>query len=226
MNRAPQKPSNLVVGVDFSDLSALALSEALLAARGRKRCHIHVLHAIQQSHVSIPSRPIPTGSRQPPPSAEMQAMAVQTSDELRRYTEKVFATVADDEPPAVERLTTHVSFLDPAHALAQLASDVEADLVVVGTHGRGGLARLLLGSVAGAVVRLAPCPVLVVRPKRETATDVPRIEAPCAKCLETRLATEGKEFWCAQHREHHAHAHTYSFSPVRSGHQSGLLLPI
>jgi nucleotide-binding universal stress UspA family protein len=43
------------------------------------------------------------------------------------------------------------------------ATDAKADLVVVGTHGRGGLNRLLLGSVAERVVRLAPCPVLTVR---------------------------------------------------------------
>jgi nucleotide-binding universal stress UspA family protein len=57
-----------------------------------------------------------------------------------------------------------VRFGDAGDAIAQLASDIEADLVVVGTHGHRGLERLLLGSVAENVVRLAPCPVLVVRP--------------------------------------------------------------
>jgi nucleotide-binding universal stress UspA family protein len=44
-----------------------------------------------------------------------------------------------------------------------LARDERADLVVIGTTGRGGLNRALLGSVADRVVRLAPCPVLTVR---------------------------------------------------------------
>lgn len=44
-----------------------------------------------------------------------------------------------------------------------LASDECADLIVIGTHGRRGMNRVLLGSVADCVVRLAPCPVLTVR---------------------------------------------------------------
>lgn len=43
------------------------------------------------------------------------------------------------------------------------ATDERADLIVIGTHGRGGMDRVLLGSVADRVVRLAPCPVLTVR---------------------------------------------------------------
>lgn len=47
--------------------------------------------------------------------------------------------------------------------IVTLAKGEQADLVVIGTHGRGGIARALLGSVADRVVRLAPCPVLTVR---------------------------------------------------------------
>lgn len=51
----------------------------------------------------------------------------------------------------------------PHQEIVALATDERADLVVIGTHGRGGLNRALLGSVADRVVRLAPCPVLTVR---------------------------------------------------------------
>jgi nucleotide-binding universal stress UspA family protein len=47
--------------------------------------------------------------------------------------------------------------------IVALALDERADLIVIGTHGRGGMSRILLGSVADRVVRLAPCPVLTVR---------------------------------------------------------------
>jgi universal stress protein A len=50
-----------------------------------------------------------------------------------------------------------------ASTIAQTAKEESADLVVVGTHGRAGLDRLILGSVAERVVRLAPCPVLVIK---------------------------------------------------------------
>ncbi len=51
----------------------------------------------------------------------------------------------------------------PHEEIVALARDERADLIVIGTHGRGGLDRVLLGSVADRVVRLAPCPVLTVR---------------------------------------------------------------
>jgi hypothetical protein len=97
----------------------------------------------------------------------------------------------------------------PAHEIAQLASDLEADLVVVGTHGRRGASRLLLGSVAEGVVRLAPCAVLVVRPKAPPDVEAPKIEPPCPRCLEARRASGGKELWCEQHQQRHGRRHTY-----------------
>jgi universal stress protein A len=52
---------------------------------------------------------------------------------------------------------------DPATAIVDAAENEHADLIVMGTHGRTGLTRLLMGSVAEAVVRRAPCPVLTVK---------------------------------------------------------------
>jgi nucleotide-binding universal stress UspA family protein len=56
----------------------------------------------------------------------------------------------------------------PADAIVEYAKDFGVNLIVVGTHGRGVVAHLLLGSVAERIVRIAPCPVLTVRhPERE-----------------------------------------------------------
>jgi nucleotide-binding universal stress UspA family protein len=56
----------------------------------------------------------------------------------------------------------------PALAIVEYAKDHEIDMIVMGTHGRGALGRLVMGSVAERVVRLAPCPVLTVRhPERD-----------------------------------------------------------
>lgn len=52
---------------------------------------------------------------------------------------------------------------DPADALVQFAKDENADLIVMGTHGRSGLSRMIMGSVAEAVVRRATCPVLTFK---------------------------------------------------------------
>jgi nucleotide-binding universal stress UspA family protein len=51
----------------------------------------------------------------------------------------------------------------PYQEIVGVATDEHADLVIMGTHGRGGVSRLLLGSVADRVIRFAPCPVLTVR---------------------------------------------------------------
>jgi universal stress protein A len=58
---------------------------------------------------------------------------------------------------------------DPADAIVQLADAEHADFIVMGTHGRTGLSRLLMGSVAEAVVRRANCPVLTVKQPAHTA---------------------------------------------------------
>jgi nucleotide-binding universal stress UspA family protein len=57
-----------------------------------------------------------------------------------------------------------------AELIVDAATELEADLIVVGTHGRGAAASALLGSVAKDLLHLAPCPVLVVTPVREPAT--------------------------------------------------------
>ena len=68
-------------------------------------------------------------------------------------------------------LTTRASVLhgDPREAIVQAAKDEGADLVVVGSHGRTGLAKLLMGSVASHIVAHAPCSVLVVKMERSGA---------------------------------------------------------
>jgi len=55
----------------------------------------------------------------------------------------------------------------PANEIVALAEQERAELIVMGSHGRGGLARLILGSVAEVVVRRASCPVLIVKHPRQ-----------------------------------------------------------
>ena len=63
-------------------------------------------------------------------------------------------------------VTGHFAEGDPASQVLKCARAVNADLVLIGTHDRVGLEKLLLGSVAAKVARDAPCPVLIVRPKQ------------------------------------------------------------
>lgn len=87
------------------------------------------------------------------------------SEDLQRMLEAIVPT--DPSVPFEHRLTTG----DPAGAIARLAEDEKADLIVMGTHGRTGLTRLLMGSVAEAVVRRAPCPVLTYKQSNHSASE-------------------------------------------------------
>jgi universal stress protein A len=60
----------------------------------------------------------------------------------------------------------------PADEIVEEAKEIKADLIIIGTHGRTGLPRALIGSVAERVVRLAPCPTLVVREKEREFIDL------------------------------------------------------
>jgi nucleotide-binding universal stress UspA family protein len=83
-------------------------------------------------------------------------------EELRKLLAAVVPT--DPAVPCVHKLMIG----DPAEAIIQLAESEHADLIVMGTHGRRGLTRLLMGSVAEAVVRGAKCPVLTVKQPAQT----------------------------------------------------------
>jgi len=59
--------------------------------------------------------------------------------------------------------TTHIHVGQPAEVISKMAGELACDLIVMGTHGRGGLVELVMGSVASRVLHLAPCPVLLVK---------------------------------------------------------------
>ena len=76
------------------------------------------------------------------------------------FKRQLFNLKPDDERITVEHLFQRG---DPAPEIVRLAQEQDVDLIVMGTHGRGWLGRLLMGSVAEQVVRNAPCPVLTVK---------------------------------------------------------------
>ncbi|HWA76193.1 MAG TPA: universal stress protein [Polyangiaceae bacterium] len=201
------KPYVIVVGVDYSNTGELALTRAFELATERQNAEVHIVHVLQTLGALMP---LEFGASVGGPDPTMMGQA---SEQLRKYADQRLqefkqSPFASGKTKLFERAISHLRLDAPAHELAQLASDLDADLLVVGTHGRRGATRLLVGSVAEGVVRLAPCQVLVVRNKFVDQT-VPKIEPPCPRCVEARLESRGAEMWCADHRERHGRRHTY-----------------
>ncbi len=154
MTDSSTRGDNVVVGIDFSEQSARALSEAVALTAERPDALLHVVHVALDYG---PMLRLDIG----------EEVLTLTAEEATRFVEKHMETFLESHAanlPA-ERLRAHVGVGAASDELVRVAADVDADLIVVGTHGRTGMRRLLLGSVAEAVVRKAGCPVLVVRDK-------------------------------------------------------------
>lgn len=196
------EPYVIVVGIDYSETGDLAFEQALEAASSHPSSEVHAVNVVQLA--------APIDGLGYVPSTRMSVTLDVAEAQLHRYVESkldAFRRSQHEERRAPGRVVPHLLIGGVGYGIAQLASDLEADLVVVGTHGRRGAARVLIGSVAELVVRLAPCPVLVVRPRG--IIELPKIEPPCPECVKTRRATHGERLWCDQHSERHGQRHTY-----------------
>ena len=139
--------------VDFSDSSREAMRRAadLVKASGGSLTLFHVVHVPLTSYgEGAPMMP----SSGPELTRELGSEAEKTLAEWKRRAEEMGARTVTTQVVAGVPWNTIVEALD---------ADRSYDLVVMGTEGRTGLGRVLLGSVAERVVRHAPCPVLVVR---------------------------------------------------------------
>lgn len=196
------KSYRIVVGTDFSDTAHVALEKAFELAAKEDKAEVHVVNAVQHLgefvQMDLPEVP---AYRLPLDEAQ---------EKLEAYVGSRLSAWQDASDKSFSRCVTYLSTDYPAQAVVQLANDLEADLIVVGTHGRQGFRRFLLGSVAEGVVRTAHCPVLVVRPK-DQSEKVPEIEPPCPACVEVRNATGGEQLWCERHMEKHGPRHIYHY---------------
>lgn len=147
--RSSPETNNVLAATDLSDAAVPAVERAREEAtwRGGK---LHVLHAMDFSALGWAAAAGPLGGFAVPiPPAKMA--------EMRRLAEAALHGIAGADA------VTHVVEGSAKRSIAMTAESLPASLVVVGTHGRTGLARMALGSVAEAITRVAPCSVLVVR---------------------------------------------------------------
>jgi len=139
----------IVVPTDFSDCSqeAWELARRVAAAPGSELVLTHVLTEF--------------------PLYGEGVLSIETARKIREGSRRWAESALEDwvGKARAEGLSARAALRSgvPYEEIVALARDERADLIVVGTHGRGGINRALLGSVADRVVRLAPCPVLTVR---------------------------------------------------------------
>jgi len=140
-------PKVILVPTDFSVSAETALDYALeLAAKlGAK---VYVMHAYQLPVVGFPDGVLL-------PSAEIATRVINWAQS------QLAACVARRKESSVD-IVPVLKQADPRDAVIAAAEDLSADLVIMGTHGRHGLARALIGSVAESVVRTSTVPVLTV----------------------------------------------------------------
>ena len=85
--------------------------------------------------------------------------------DTRRWVERQIARLVGRAKKSGVRAATAMVTGDPSAQIVRIARSTRADLIVIGTHGRRGVSKFLLGSVAERVIATAPCPVLTVRAK-------------------------------------------------------------
>jgi len=142
-------PQRILVPIDFSPGAEIALNYAksLAAAFGAS---LHVLHVMDD--------PLP-GFKMPDHVCSIPALRKQIEQETSEHLSKV---LSPDERTRF-RATLSAEWGSPHASVLAFAKDHAIDLIVMGTHGRGAIQHVLLGSVAERVVRHASCPVLTIR---------------------------------------------------------------
>jgi nucleotide-binding universal stress UspA family protein len=189
----PQGPFVLVVGLDLANTesSGYAVNQAARIAMRILGSEMHLLYVLAAD-----------------------ATADEVRDAAGRLERYVAAKATELGGLARQSAGIHVRRGEPGHEIAQLANDVSADLIVVGTHRRPHLKQLLLGSTAEHAMAIANSPVFVAGPRpHPKPSHVITIDPPCPDCVATRQATQGRTWWCARHSEsHHLHGHhLYSY---------------
>lgn len=145
---SPFRLTKILVPVDFSDCSKKALQYAIPLAK-QFGAAITLLHVVQVNYASGPE----FGTIDFP----------LLESDLRKSAQTQLAALVEKEISGQVPHQTEVCVGAEAAEIVQAAKELESDLIIISTHGRTGLRHVFLGSVAENVVRLAPCPVLVVR---------------------------------------------------------------
>src|SRR5262249_55546479 len=153
-NKEISPPKSILTAVDLSDVSRRALDQAIWLAQ-RSGAQLHVLHVIESTGLNTDLLDRKVAG----PSAKSlrELIEAEVAQKFKDFTSG--ASQAGLTP------TTHLLWGSPAHEAVRLASELSADLIVIGTVGRGGFEGLLLGNTVETVLTHCDCDVLTVKPE-------------------------------------------------------------
>jgi len=141
-------PKKILVPVDFSDFSKGALVTAADIATNLPGAEITVLHVMAEPQASVPY--------------EVYVDWQKVKNDIKADAERMLKQMVERNGIA-QRAQTRLLWGDPSSLIVKVAKEGNFDVIVMATHGRTGINRLFMGSVAESVMRHSPCPVLVLR---------------------------------------------------------------
>lgn len=149
---AKPEPVQVVIAYDFSPSAEEAVLRGIeIACRAPQ----HVLHIL-----------VAADSREGFPIAPTTKVDYDYAERLQKLvTSRLVEGFAGRKTASEVQFFVHARIGKPAEQVLQLAYEVGADMIIIGSHGKTGMERLMLGSVSERVVREAQCPVIVARPK-------------------------------------------------------------
>jgi nucleotide-binding universal stress UspA family protein/uncharacterized Zn-finger protein len=188
---ATQPSYTILVAVAFEPTSNAALHEAMRLAQKSGGSELHVVHVVDDSTTTEKL-------------SEAPGRIDKIGDMLRARIETAW------QQAGKVKVVAHLRAGDAAEAILHAAIEVNADIIVVGSHRRTVLSKLMLGSIADRVLRESHCPVLIAVPK-DYGDDATRgrIEPVCEDCLITRVQSGSTRFWCERHSKPYLHPHVY-----------------
>ncbi len=148
----------ILVPLDGSNLAEKAIPHAVNLANGKKDVEIVILHIAQSSMDFIIPYVAEVGGLADPTTLQLEEADALNEKRIEEYLNKIVSSLKEQGLNVKSDVVTG----SPANTIVEYADKNKCDIIVMSTHGRSGLARWYLGSVADKVVRAAKVPVLLI----------------------------------------------------------------
>jgi nucleotide-binding universal stress UspA family protein len=186
-----QQPYVILCALAFDETGDLALDEAVRFAGHVSHSELHVIHVA-------------------PDLGDVQS---DTPTTIRSQVDQAPALMEERVKRAGAgtplQVRGHIRHGTPVEAILRTAGELDADLLIIGSHRRRGMEKLVLGSVAERILREARCAVLTALPKSWQHAETVEIEGPCPDCLRARESNPAAQ-WCERHSRTRLQPHVYT----------------